>query len=106
MKIGSAPGVFGEGLDELNAACPELFEQSVDVRHFDGSADQRGFFRSSLCETRVSHITQIQSDTISRYRAVKRRKAVKEVDLETEFLFEEGGACRNITHEQNGCALH
>src|SRR5271155_3354269 len=47
------------------------------------------------------HVADVQANAVSRYRAVKRRKTMEEVDLEAQLLLEEGGARRNIPHQQD-----
>jgi len=105
-KISSTPWVFGESLSKIDSALFKLLKQTLYIRDFHGSQDQATLAGGRLCEEGLMHETDVQANGITRYRTIKWRQAVEEVDCKTQLLLEETGTSFDIPYKQDrGSAL-
>ena len=100
-KIGSTPWVLGKGLSKIDTALFKLLKQTLHIRDFHGSQDQATLAGGRLCEKGLMHMADVQANTVTRYRAVKWRQTMEEVDCKTQLLLEEAGTSLDIAYKED-----
>ncbi len=101
MEIRAAPGLPGRHLGKFGAAPLKLLEQRMHIRDFGDGEDERDFPGGKRWEGRLLDEAQIQAGSPARHRTIEGRRAVKKVDLKSQRVAEEGGARRDVPHQQD-----
>jgi hypothetical protein len=93
--------MLGERLRKVDTSLFKLLKQTLHIRDFHGSQDQAPLAGSRLCEKGLMHVADVQANTVTRYRAVKWRQPVEEVDCKTQLLLEEAGTSLDIADKED-----
>ena len=93
--------MFGERLSKIDSTLFKLLKQALYIRDFHGSQDQATLAGGRLCEEGLMHETDVQANGVTRYRTVKGRQTVEEVDGKTQLLLEEAGTSLDFPYKQD-----